>query len=312
MTVSAANCTNTSKAMFFDLTDGDDDTETWDALDSGSELRRRTPSPAPVEQPAQPTSKKQQHFLSLYFLFGVCAMIAARAAILPVYSSIVTLGAGIQCLGFATLVAKAQWQKSMSGISLKTLQLYAAVLALRLATTLTYGGYLPVDRSGDFVYQLADMISLGCVLSLLTNNYKHTYQDWCDTMEVQRLIPGCVVFAVFIHGNLNANFLFDTIWTLSMNLDTIAMLPQLWMLSKLGEVEVMTSHFVFAMILSRACAFAFWFYGYKELSRGRGPNLAGWQLLAAHALQLILSLDFAYYYVVARLRGRRMVLPVNV
>jgi hypothetical protein len=260
-------------------------------------------------------SKKNPPILHAYFLFGVGAMIAARAMILPVYSSIVTLGAGIQCLGFATLVAKAQWQKSMSGISLKTLQIYAVVLSLRLLTTLTFGGYLPVDRSGDFVYQTADLISLGCVLSLLSmlnGQYKSTYQDWCDTMEIQRLIPGCIVFAVFIHGNLNANFLFDTLWTLSMNMDTIALLPQLWMLSKLGEVEVMTSHFVFALILSRTCSFAFWYYGYKELGRGRGPNLAGYQLLAAHALQLLLSLDFAYYYIVARIKGRRMVLPVNV
>ena len=44
------------------------------------------------------------------------------------------------------------------------------------------------------------------------------------------------------------------------------------------------------------------FYGYKELrddSRHgrRSINIAGLQLLAAHALQLLLSLDFLFYYV---------------
>merc|ERR1719231_1690637 len=101
---------------------------------------------------------------------------------------------------------------------------------------------------------------------------------------------------------------------MSTNLDTVAMLPQLWMVTKLGEVESMTSHFVALLIASRACSFAFWFYGYKELRDdprgGRATlNLAGWQLIAAHALQLLLSLEFLYYYVKARIKGGRMQLP---
>jgi ER lumen protein retaining receptor len=242
-------------------------------------------------------------------------MIGLRAVFDLGYSSILTLGSGVQCLGFYTLIAKVQWQKSMHGISEKTLKIYAAVFTLRLMSTLLYSGYLPVDRSGDFVYQFADALSLACVLKLIhmiRHVYVSSYQAECDTMDILRLIPGCVVFAVFIHGNLNNSFLFDTIWTLSMNLDTVALLPQLWMLSKLGEVECMTSHFVFAMIVSRTCAFAFWWYGYTELARSRGPNLAGWQLLAAHGLQLLLSLDFLYYYAISKIRGHKMQLPVQV
>lgn len=261
-------------------------------------------------------SKSDSHAksISAYFLLGLIGMIASRHFLQLGYSSILTLGVGIQCMGFYTLLLKVQRQKSMAGISEKTLTLYALVFICRLFSTLLYSGYLPVDRSGDFVYQLADFVSLICVLrllQLLQTGLRGTYQDIYDTMDILRLIPACFVFAVFVHGNLNNSFVFDTLWTLSMNLDTIAMLPQLWMLAKMGEVEVMTSHFVFALILSRACAFAFWFYGYKELSRGRGPNVAGWQLLAAHALQLLLSLDFSYYYVAARVKGRRMVLPVQ-
>lgn len=252
-------------------------------------------------------------FLSASFVLGVCAMFALRAAFDLGYSSVLTLGSGVQCLGFYTLIVKVQWQKSMAGISKKTLQLYAAVFVCRLIATLCSSGYLPVDRSGDFLYQFGDLLSLACVLKLLQlieSTYAYSYQDVYDTMDVLRLIPGCIVCAVFIHGNLNNCFYFDTIWTLSMNLDTVAMLPQLWMLSKLGEVECMTSHFVFAMTVSRACAFAFWMYGYQELGRSRGVNLAGYQLLAAHSLQLLLSLDFLYYYVVARVRGRKMSLPM--
>ena len=42
----------------------------------------------------------------------------------------------------------------------------------------------------------------------------------------------------FIHADLNRSFLYDTIWAASTNLDTVAMLPQLWMMTRIGgEVE---------------------------------------------------------------------------
>jgi len=235
------------------------------------------------------------------------------------FSSMLTLGAAIQAAGFYCLLQKVQRQQSVAGISLKTLRLYAAVLGLRLASTLLKSGYLPADSSGDYLYQLADLVSLAFVLLLIrcmVTSYAPTYQESFDSMEVIRVIPGCIVFAICIHGNLNNSFAFDTMWTLAMNLDTIAMAPQLWMVAKLGEVECMTSHYVAGIFLSRACSFAFWFYGYRELASAvRSPmkvNVAGYQLLVAHALQLVLSADFLFYYVRARVKGGRMRLPIQV
>ena len=41
--------------------------------------------------------------------------------------------------------------------------------------------------------------------------------------------------------------------------DEVAMLPQLWMLSRIGgEVQGMTAHFVLAIMVSRICQTAFW------------------------------------------------------
>ena len=37
-----------------------------------------------------------------------------------------------------------------------------------------------------------------------------------------------------MHADLNRSELFDTIWAVSTNIDTLAMLPQLWMMSKVG------------------------------------------------------------------------------
>jgi len=95
-------------------------------------------------------------------------------------------------------------------------------------------------------------------------------------------------------------------------LDTITMLPQLWMLTKLGgQVESLTSHFVAALVVSRCLSFAFWLYGYKELvPQAGGPNIAGYTIITAHSLQLLLCADFMYYYVKGMAKASRsMVLP---
>jgi hypothetical protein len=251
-----------------------------------------------------------------YFVFMLCAAVIKHLFSDGDFSAIYTIGVGVQCLGFYLLLAKVQRERSVSGISAKTLELYVLVFICRLSATCLRDGYLPLDRTGDWVFQAADCVSLVMALVLLRRvlvAHRDSYQEEYDTMSLTQMVPPCVLLAVFLHGDLNNHFYLDTIWTISMNLDTIAMLPQLWMLAKIGgEVEGLTSHFVAALAFSRACAFAFWFYGYAEI----GPqddathvNWAGYQLITAHALQVLLSLDFLYYYAKARVKGRGMLLP---
>lgn len=86
-----------------------------------------------------------------------------------------------------------------------------------------------MDRSGDYVYQAADMVSLYLVFQLLWcchKTHRVTFQADHDSLEIWRAVPVLFVLAVCLHGNLNKSAFFDTTWTLSMYLDTIAMLPQ--------------------------------------------------------------------------------------
>jgi hypothetical protein len=258
------------------------------------------------------SGKQGNQIATGYFIFTLCAIIVYRLFSDGDFSSIYTLGVAVQCLAFYLLNAKVEMQKSVSGISAKTLQVYVLVFVCRLTSTLMRHGYLPMDVSGDWVFQTADILSLIMTLTLLRRMYtthSGTYQEDYDTFNVYRLVPPCIVLAMCVHGHLNGCPFYDTIWTASMNLDTIAMLPQLWMLAKIGgEVDGMTSHFVVALAFSRLCGFAFWFYGYRELMRVSA--VAAYQLLFAHGMQVFLSLDFVYYYRTARMKGKRMQLPV--
>jgi len=259
-----------------------------------------------------------------YFFFLLAVGVVLRHFSDRDFSTVLTLGAGLQCLGFFLLLQQVKRQRSVAGISSKMLEMYVVVLVFRLSSTLIKQGYLPVDRSGDFVYQCADACSLCLVFQLLWlchKTHKRTLQQDQDSLEVWRCVPAICVVAFLLRGNLNKSTFFDTTWTISMYLDTIAMLPQYWMLVKKGgEVQALTSHFVALLVLSRACSFAFWFYGYKELAPRKnknagfinnmlGVNLAGWMIVICHSVQLLLSADFMYHYAASAFGKVKMVIP---
>jgi len=235
------------------------------------------------------------------------------------FTFVVTAGAGVQCVGFWILLQKVEAARSVAGVSSKMLEMYLLMLAFRLSSTLVKEGYLPVDRSGDHVYQAADLGSLVLVFRLLwcvNKKYKSTYEKEHDSMQVWNAVPPLLLFAMSLHGNMNKSFFYDTTWTFSMHLDTIAMLPQYWLfVQKGGMVDASLGHFVACIVSSRALAFAFWFYGYQSLKPrkrdGGGPNVAGYLVFCSHAGQLLLSCDFMFHYLRSRWRKVRLMLPVG-
>jgi len=261
--------------------------------------------------------KSRLHATSLmaYTVFFVCVVIVMHKFTDGDFSIVLTMSSAVQCLGFLLLALKVYYQKSVAGLSRRTLETYVLFFIFRLSSTLVKNGYLPIDRSGDWVYQLGDLGSFALVLGLIYAMRKpcaDTYQAEVDTLDIYKFFPACVILALVCHGDLNNSPFFDTVWAISLFLDTISMLPQLWMLTKLGgQVEALTSHFVAAMVVSRALSFAFWLYGFKELTPLKGgPNIAGYTILVSHSLQLLLCADFMYYYAKGMSKAsRQMMLP---
>merc|ERR550537_739725 len=230
------------------------------------------------------------------------------------YSAILTVGAAAQCMGFAMLLANVLQQKSVEGLSPNMLVLYAVAYTARLCSTLCKRGYVPVDRTGDFLYCLLDLVGLVIIAVLLKKCMKsgRPANAGLDDVQLKNLLAPCVLLAVFIHGDLNNSFFFDMMWTIGLNVETIALVPQLLLLAKTREeVAAVNAHFVAWQCVGRACTFAFWFFGYVELNRWqkRSLNFAGYELLFACGSQVFMSFNFVYHYVNAISNGRRLVLP---
>jgi len=219
------------------------------------------------------------------------------------FSFVLTMAGMLQCFGFFLLLHKIRVQKSVAGISSKTLQIYVMVFMFRLTSTMVKNGYLPVDATGDWVYQASDIASLLLVFQLLYfvhKRYKDTYQDTLDTMPIWNVAGAAILLGFSFHGNLNHSLFFDKARTSGMWLDTVAMLPQLWMLvAKGGEVEALTANYVALIFMGKALSFWFWFTGYPELAPADGGfNSVGFIIITAHSLQLLFSADFMYHYFV--------------
>jgi len=227
------------------------------------------------------------------------------------FSSVLTLGAALQCLGLALLSVRVHTTRSVEGLSSKTLEMFVLFLCARLTSTCIKNGYIPVDASGDFFYQFLDFCSLGMVIHLLYrmhHTYVYTYQEDYDQLPIRPLVLPCVILGVFLHGNFNRSELFDSIWAISLNLETLTMLPQLAMLAKIGgKVDMTTCHWIVCIVLACVCRFEFWYYAYGELDWG----VAGYHILIAHVLQLLLCGDFVFYYCKSWINWSQLILPVN-
>lgn len=232
------------------------------------------------------------------------------------------LGSAFEFLGLLILCLKVHGTKTVAGISSQSILLVASSLVFRCASTVVYSGYLPVDKSGDYMVQMMDCSSFCCALYLLHaihRKFVHTYEEEKDAMPIKYIVSSCLVAAFFIHGSLNREFFWDAMWALSLNLEVFQILPQLYMLVKVGGlVETTTAHYVVNTFLGCLFRFGFWMWaipgkkgmGFYSYGEETGLDITGLYITIAYIIETILHLDFIYYFTKAWIGGSNtVVLP---
>jgi ER lumen protein retaining receptor len=255
------------------------------------------------------TSKSGPQMVDQSTITAYLGMLAAVSLVYQSFhdiglSTLLTLSMAIQCFGYACLMIKVFQTKNVAGISGRAIILQAVSYVLRLCSTTWLKGYIPVDATGDWLYQFLDVAALLMALQIIRcifKSHRRTYQEESDTFNARTAVIVCVVLAVLVHPDLNARPVFDTLWTTGLYIDVIAMIPQLWMMSKTrGGIEALNCHFVGATAVSRCVNLIFWFHGFVELAPLDGSfNLAGWVIIMAHVIQSLLLCDFLFVYVKA-------------
>ena len=78
-----------------------------------------------------------------------------------------------------------------------------------------------------------------------------------------------------------------------MFMEACGLLPQIYLLRKLGEIETMTGNYVVCLGISRFLRMIFWLMLYIQ-----GDSFL--YLVVADLLHCVLLADFAYYYLMSR------------
>jgi len=220
------------------------------------------------------------------------------------FSSILTMSVMVQTFAFGLLGAQMAYARHARGISAQALILNALALICRLSSTVWLDGYLPVDASGDWMYQAVDMCSLALVLWVLSQVlvvHKDTYQKAEDTFPTIQAAIGAVSLAVIFHPDMDDFPLFDILWMSGLNIGAIAVLPQLWLSARAGgRMEAFISHYIATLAISQFLSGLFHWHAWNHITCKpwfQGMNHGIWAIAFAHLLHMILLGDFAYYYV---------------
>ena len=81
-----------------------------------------------------------------------------------------------------------------------------------------------------------------------------------DTFRVEYLLGPCAVLGLIFHYRWFS--IWETLWSFSIFLESVAILPQLFMLQRTGEAETITTHYLAALGAYRALYIPNWIYRY--------------------------------------------------
>ncbi|KAK8711722.1 hypothetical protein V6N13_146989 [Hibiscus sabdariffa] len=196
------------------------------------------------------------------------------------------------------LLLKIHTMKSCAGISLKTQELYAIVFASR---------YLDIFTDFISLYNtLMKLIFLGSSFSIVWYMRAHkivqrSYDKDHDTFRHYFLLLPCLLLALFIHEKFTFE---EVMWTFSLYLEAVAILPQLVLLQRTRNIDNLTVQYVFFLGAYRGLYILNWVYRYLTQ-----PHYVHWIPWISGIVQTLLYVDFFYYYIVSWKNSKRLQLP---
>jgi len=194
------------------------------------------------------------------------------------------------------LLHKIQTTRSCRGISFKTQALYVGVFVARYLDIFT-GEWVSFY---NLVMKLFFVGSSCYILYLMKYQYRPTNDPSIDIFKWEYLVGPCLLLGLVF--NYRFSFI-EVLWSFSIFLEAVAILPQLFMLQRTGEAETITTHYLAALGVYRAMYIPNWIYRY--FTEGQIDPIA----VVSGVVQTALYLDFFYVYFTKVLQGQKFELP---
>ncbi|MBA0771715.1 hypothetical protein Gotri_007197 [Gossypium trilobum] len=233
----------------------------------------------------------------------------------------------VHSIGISVLIYKLIKEKTCAGLSLKSQELTAIFLAVRLycsfvmeydihtlldlatlATTLWVIYMIRFKLKSSYMedkdnFALYYVISAG-LLSIEFSSHLSSVVLSAVCFEFQgesHLLVPCAALALFIHPSTSHNLVNRIFWAFCVYLEAVSVLPQLRVMQNTKIVEPFTAHYVFALGVARFLSCAHWVLQVLD-SRGHllvalGYGLWPSMVLISEIVQTFILADFCYYYI---------------
>ncbi|XP_068655337.1 uncharacterized protein [Aristolochia californica] len=212
----------------------------------------------------------------------------------------------VHAAGIVVLIYKLTKKKTCSGLSLKSQEITALFVAVRLYCSLMMENDIHTFLDG------ATLMSTLWVIYMIRFKLKSTYIKELDNMQLYRIVVAAAILALFVHPVTPHYSLNRFFWAFSVYLESVSVLPQLRLMQNAKMVEPFTGHYVFALGISRFLSCAHWILRIVE-TRGRYFYIWGggylWvpAILISETVQTFILADFCYYYVKSIVDGQLLV-----
>ncbi|KAJ0971017.1 hypothetical protein J5N97_018976 [Dioscorea zingiberensis] len=201
----------------------------------------------------------------------------------------------VHALGISVLSYKLIKEKTCAGLSLKSQDLTALFLAVRL--------YCSFVMEYD-IHTLLDTAALGTtlwVIYMMRFKLKSSYMEDKDNFAIYFVVVPCAILAILIHPSTSHNIFNRICWAFCVYLEAVSVLPQLRLMQNTQIVEPFTAHYVFALGIARFLSCAHWILQVLD-THGRLLTALGYGLwppivLLSEIVQTFILADFCYYYV---------------
>ena len=117
----------------------------------------------------------------------------------------------------------------------------------------------PTKSLYNTVFKLIFIGAQSYIVYLMLNEYKPTHDPNQDTFRVEYLLGGAAVLGILFPYKYS---LPEILWAFSIWLESVAILPQLFMLQRTGSAETITTHYIFALGAYRALYIPNWIWRY--------------------------------------------------
>ncbi|KAF2711021.1 er lumen protein-like protein retaining receptor [Pleomassaria siparia CBS 279.74] len=200
------------------------------------------------------------------------------------------------------LLHKMKTSSSANGISFKSQFLYLIVYITRYVDLLWTFYKLPMLYLT--IFKIIFLSTSAYTVYLMLNDYRPTHDPNLDTFKVQYLLGAAGVLAVLFPYKYTIP---EILWSFSIWLESVAILPQLFMLQRTGEAETITTHYLFALGIYRTLYIPNWISRWYFVET---PKFWDPISVVAGIIQTILYSDFFWIYYTKVVQGKKFNLPV--